>query len=189
MGEKNHPVGWGNEKARWLAWVFLQNGEKKSQLVGMLLQVWCSDRMSAKLKKRNFILELSPDGVCTEKSEFSDSSQEETDSRVILYCLYGKQQEYFYVRIKIPDTDIFLILLHYAEDLSDTTVLFDTGKGNQKRLIDINFPSKIEKGFTQPYCTALLALHSFTECDTTSAFKGQTKIRPMKLVQETSSFI
>ena len=35
---------------------FLANDEKKSQLVGMLLDVWSSDRMAAKLKDRNVIL-------------------------------------------------------------------------------------------------------------------------------------
>ena len=82
----------------WLG--FLANDEKKSQLVGMLLDVWSSDRMAAKLKDRNVILVFegiayklsSPDWVRAEKKELSNSSQEETDSKVILYCLFGKQQ-------------------------------------------------------------------------------------------------
>jgi len=38
--------------------------------------------------------------------------------------------------------DIFSILLHYAEELDETTILFDTGKGNQRILIDIYLPSQ-----------------------------------------------
>merc|ERR1712240_158329 len=57
---------------------FLANDENKSQLVGMLLQVWSSDRMAAKLKDKNGILVCegiayklsSPDGVCAEKRTF-----------------------------------------------------------------------------------------------------------------------
>ena len=54
---------------------FLANDEKKSQLVGMLFDVWSSDRMAAKLKDRNVILGIayklsSPDWVCTEKKNF-----------------------------------------------------------------------------------------------------------------------
>ena len=150
--------------------------------------------MAAKLKDRDVILVCegtayrlsSPDGVCTENTELSDSSQEETDSRVFLYCLNGKQQGYRYVRVKSLDTDIFSILLCYADDLSDITVLFDTGKGNQKRLFDM---SCLTKGLTQQYCTARRVLHAFTGCNTTSAFKGKGKIRPITLVKSKSSFI
>ena len=72
----------------------------------------------------------SPDGVYTDRKELSNSSQEKTDSRVIVYCLYGKQQGYLYVCVKSPDTDIFFKLLYYAEELDDTKVLLDTGEGN-----------------------------------------------------------
>ena len=51
--------------------------------------------------------------------------------------LYGKQQGYRYIRIRSPDTDTFFIPLHYALELQGVTILFDTGTGNKKRLIDI----------------------------------------------------
>ena len=128
----------------WAA--FLTNDENKTQLVRMLLQVWSSDRMAGRLKDRHVILVCdgkafsltSSDGMCTERSLLDESSQEETDSRVILYCMYGKERGYRYIRVKSPDSDIFFILLHYAQKLGDSTVLFDTGKGDKKRLIDIS---------------------------------------------------
>ena len=54
---------------------FLANDKNKSRFVGMLLQVWSSDKIVAKLKDRNVILVFegiayklsSPDGVCAEK--------------------------------------------------------------------------------------------------------------------------
>ena len=42
------------------------------------------------------------------------SDQEETDTRVILYCAYAQKQGYETVRIRSPDSDIFFILLHHA---------------------------------------------------------------------------
>jgi hypothetical protein len=56
---------------------------------------------------------------------------------VVLYHFYGKQQGCRKIRIRIPDADIFFILLHYALELQGVTILFDTGTGNKKRLIDI----------------------------------------------------
>ena len=62
-----------------------------------------------------------------------------------------------------------------------TTILFDTGTGNKKRLINV---TELADGLTQEYCTALLALHAFTHCDTTSAFRGIGKKKPIKVMQK-----
>ena len=114
------------------------------------------------------------------------SSQEETDSRVILYSKYGQDQGYKYIRVKSPDTDIFFILLNFALKLDGVTVLFDTGKGNKKRLLDI---SELARGLTQPFCSALLFLHAFTGCDSTSAFKGKGKVKAVKVLQQKPAFV
>ena len=72
------------------------------------------------------------------------------------------------IRIRSPDADIFFILLNYVLELQGVTILFDTGTGNNKRLIDI---TKLAQQYQQELCTSLLGLHAFTRCDTTSAFK------------------
>ena len=94
------------------------------------------------------------------------SSQEETDTRVVLYCNYAADNDYDYVKVRSPDSDIFFILLYYAADLG-IRILF--GTGNKRRLLDI---TKLAKECTPVYCAALLAMHAFTRCDTTSVFKG-----------------
>jgi hypothetical protein len=65
------------------------------------------------------------------------------------------------------------------------TILFDTGTGNKKRLIDI---TKLAQQYQQELCTALLGLHAFTRCDTTSAFKGIGKVKPIKILQKSPQF-
>jgi hypothetical protein len=37
-------------------------------------------------------------------------------------------------------------------------------------------------------CTSLLCLHAFTRCDTTSAFKGIGKVKPIKTLQKSPQF-
>ena len=37
-------------------------------------------------------------------------------------------------------------------------------------------------------CSALLGLHSFTGCDTTSAFRGIGKVKPIKMLQKKQEF-
>jgi len=64
-------------------------------------------------------------------------------------------------------------------------ILFDTGTGNKQRLINI---TELAEGYTQNHCTALMCLHAYTRCDTTSAFKGVGKVRPLKTLQKTPKF-
>ena len=82
------------------------------------------------------------------------------------------------MKVRSPDSDIFFILLYYASDFG-IRILFDTGTGNNRRLLDI---TKLSKDFTPVYCTAILAMHAFTRCDTTNAFKGVGKVKPIQLL-------
>ena len=81
------------------------------------------------------------------------SDQEETDSRVVLYCIYAAEQGYQYARVRSPDSDIFWILLYHAREI-DITILFDTGHGNKKCLINI---TNLSKHYTEQMCEAMLA--------------------------------
>ena len=68
--------------------------------------------------------------------ESMSSNHEETDSTVVLYCKYACDQGYESVRIRSPDSDVFFVMLHHTSSFS-CTVLFDTGTGNNKRLINM----------------------------------------------------
>ena len=161
---------------------------------GCLNDVWCSDSFTPKLVQRkgvsvvqghSYLLE-SDDGMTVKKTEIPElySNQEETDPRIILYCAYAQQQGYDAVRIRSPDSDVFFIALHHASKF-EITILFNTGTGNKRRLLNI---SDIAKEYGQVMCTALMSLHAFTHCDTISAFKGVEKVRPIKLLQKTEAF-
>ena len=45
-------------------------------------------------------------------------------------------------------------------------------------------PPSVPECPPREYCTALMALHAFTGCDSTSAFKGVGKIKPIKTMQK-----
>ena len=95
------------------------------------------------------------------------SDQEETDSRVVLYCMYAAEKGYQYVRVKTPNSDILWILMFHANKIK-AAVLYETGHGNKKRLLNI---TELSQHYVNK-CDALLGLHAFTGCDVTSAFKG-----------------
>ena len=106
------------------------------------------------------------------------------DTCVILYCLYAQEYGYDDVRIRSPDSDVVFIALHHALHV-DITLLFDTGTGNQKRLVNI---TELAHGYGQEYCTALMCLHAFTQCDTTSAIKVIGNVRPIRVLQKMPAF-
>ncbi len=47
--------------------------------------------------------------------------------------------------------------------------------------------TKVGDDFTEKRCTALLALHAFTRCDRTSAFKGIGKFKSTKILEKIRS--
>ena len=175
---------------------FLCNDENKKQFIELLVRLWSQDGYASRLHGRRIIvtcdkkayLLTSENGMSTTRVEIDDlnSTYEETDSRVILYCEYARRQSYSSVRVKSPDTDVFMILLHYASDMTDLKVFFDTGTGNHKRLIDVG---EIAQGYTPEHATALLAMHAFSGCDTTSAFKGLGKVKPLKTMSKLPKFV
>lgn len=176
--------------------LFLSNDENKIQFIRMLLRLWNSDQYASRCHGRKVILICegkayqltSTDGQTTNAEELPqlESSQEETDSRVILYVNYARSQRYDFVRVKSPDSDVFFILLHYAASVDGITILFDTGTGNKQRLINV---SKIAADFGQEKSTALMALHAYSGCDSTSAFRGIGKIKPVKTLLRLPQYI
>lgn len=99
--------------------------------------------------------------------------------------MYGRNKGFRYARIWSPDFDVFFILLHYAIQLPGIVIVFVTGTGNKRRCIIV---STIADEYIQQYCSALMALHAFTGCDRTSAFKGIGKVKPVKLIQKKPRF-
>ena len=65
-------------------------------------------------------------------------------------------------------------------------VLFDTGTGNKRRLLNVKHIVEV-KGSN--YCLALTALHCFTGCDTTRDFARMGKIIPLKVLEKFPEFM
>ena len=176
--------------------IFLKNSDNKKQLVRVMLTVWSQDKMAKKIVGRKIILVCgnkaylltSADGITTDTTEVTtlESNQGETDTRVIMYCLYAKEKGYENIRVRSPDSDIFFILLHYVAQLQGTMVLFDTGTSNKKKLLNI---SSISQKYTEDHRTTLMVLHAYSGCDGTSAFKGKGKIKPLKILEKKPEFI
>lgn len=175
--------------------LFLQNSDNKLQLCNILHEVWKQHAFAKKLQNKSVILIVegtayllkSEDAESVQEKEIYElkSNQEETDHRQILYIEYAQNEGYEFARVKANDSDVGYILLHFAKMLN-IRIIYDTGIGNNKKLIDI---TEMAENLTQEYCTALMCLHIFTGCDTTSQFKGLGKVRPIKKLQKMPKFV
>ena len=102
---------------------FLCNDENKKQFVKLIYNVWRGDTITHKLKRREVLL-IKEDEAFNIAHQYADeqpitelaSNQQETVSRIVLYCMYGADNGYDCV--KSPDIDIFWILLHHVATIN-----------------------------------------------------------------------
>ena len=87
--------------------------------------------------------------------------------------------------VRSPDTDVFILLLKFGQDILNP-LLFDTGVGNKRRLLDVH---KIISEAGEDICGVLPALHAYSGCDTTSAFVRNGKLAPLKTLLRHKDFI
>ena len=87
--------------------------------------------------------------------------------------------------IRSPDTDVFVLVLHFAQ-IIEQRVLFDTGVGNRRSLIDIHLVID-ETGMD--LCSALPALHAFSGSDSTSSFVRKGKKTVLKTIKQHPEYI
>ena len=180
----------GESKKRPENWkLFLSYNSNKQQLVRLLLKLWNSDDFERKLQNKKVIFTceekvylLKDNGASVMMTEIPklEFDQEETDTRVVLYCFYAADKEYSYVQVRSPERDSFFIFLYYASKIN-IILLFDIGSRCKRRLLNI---SQLAHDFTPLYCDALLGLHAFSRCYTISVFQGIGKVKPIKLRQK-----
>ena len=63
----------------------------------------------------------------------------------------------FVVQIRIIPSSFYIMLQSLTSE-----ILFDTGSGNNRKLIDVY---DLSKEYGQEVCTALVSFHVFTHCD------------------------
>ena len=81
-----------------------------------------------------------------------NSDQKETDTCTVLYLKYAAKFGYKSAVVMTPDTDIFLILLHHANNIP-LTIYLGTGTGKHQKIINI---TELAESFGRDYCTTIL---------------------------------
>lgn len=172
---------------------FLAEGSNKENLIEFLYESWvkCEPQVLG-----HIVLVISHKDQCHSVSveeakvvvnEVSDlfSDHEEADTRLLLHAIHAVRDSTTVV-IKSPDTDVFVLSLAAAHEIPAADLLFLTGSGDNRRIICI---SKLAETLGKEKCRALLGFHTFTGCDSVSAFKGKGKVKPLDLLLKSDDFV
>ena len=100
-----------------------------------------------------------------------ECDHEEADTRILLHAKHAAASHEKVV-IYSPNTDVAITAVSMANEFKDNQFCFLTGKGKSRRMLDINL---IQKSLGTGISSALIGIHCFTGCDSTSAFYGKGK--------------
>ena len=97
--------------------------------------------------------------------------------------------------ISSPDTDVFVICLAF-QHIINSDIFFLTGVKNSRRTINISVVAEnifvtlnLCEASKEMIMESLIGLHSFTSCDTTSAFAGRGKVKPLTLMLKEQDYV
>jgi hypothetical protein len=162
---------------------FLGQNSNKTCLITYLVKEWSTPKCTEKLNGKVLFAtceencyKISSDSV-TEVPELN-SSQEEADGRLLLHANNAAAAGYQAVIISSPDTDVFILCLHFQKYIK-ASLFQKCGNKNRTKLLDIK---KIVSHVGEEVCETLIGLHAFTGCDSVSAFAGKGKVSALKKI-------
>ncbi|CAB4017001.1 Hypothetical predicted protein [Paramuricea clavata] len=138
---------------------------RSAKLRGLTLYVCENDQchhiLPAATNDACVIVERVPEFAC---------DHEEADTRMLLHASHATR--YNNVLVRSPDTDVFVLLLHFSLTIP-AKLYFLTGVKDRTRILDMEY---IVQQLGAEKCKALIGFHSFTGCDSTSSFYGYSKV-------------
>ena len=146
---------------------FLSNDKNKRQLICLLLKEWVNDCYATRIRNRNIYF------VCEEecfKLEADGNHVKSTKIGNLGSCQEKNRKTYIQAIHRL-----FTMQLKSMQPLSLT----------QACLLDL---SALFTAYEQKYCKALLSLHTFSHCYTTSAFVHIDKVKPIKTLEKFPHF-
>ena len=178
---------------------FLSCNENKNSLIAFVVPEWKKEEYRLKIGSKDVFVIDGEKVFKINQNEVSqieelESNYEEADTRMVLHANHASST-YEKIMISSPDTDVFVICLS-VHHLIDANIYFLTGVKSTRRIIDITAVAEnIYKSMNvcdaskQSFMESLVGFHSFTGCDTISAFTGRGKTKPLKLMVKDERYV
>lgn len=177
----------GHNVVQWRK--LLSNSESKTALIQFFVDQWKLAESQAMLQDKQFITTCGETCYCLNEEGWNTveelkCSHEEADTRMLLHASHASHNGYQTLLIVSEDTDVMMLSLACCKRIN--ALLYQkTGTQNRTRYMNI---SNLAQCLGEDLCDALIGMHAFTGCDSTSAFAGKGKLGALKLVKESKTF-
>lgn len=177
----------GHNVVQWRK--LLSNSESKTALIQFFVDQWKLAESRAMLQDKQFITTCGETCYCLNEEGWNTveelkCSHEEADTRMLLHASHASHNGYQTLLIVSEDTDVMMLSLACCKRIN--ALLYQkTGTQNRTRYMNI---SNLAQCLGEDLCDALIGMHAFTGCDSTSAFAGKGKLGALKLVKESKTF-
>lgn len=178
---------------------YLSNGKNKGELATFLVKEWQDKRFAKELLGKQLFTTAGQDCYCLSSSDgstvrsqrveqLSGCAHEEADTRLLLHAGHAAENGYAEsgVVIKSPDTDVAVLACDMCAAKPAFKIFFLTGTKQRTRFIPIH---AVAAKLGANVSSALLGLHAFTGCDSTSAFVGKGKSTGLQLIQSNPQYL
>ena len=93
-----------------------------------------------------------------------ECDHKEANTHLMLHAKYASDDDFFFVVVKSPDTNVFLLRVAMEQNLS-ADLYFITGNQNQSRMISLK---KVRGDVGREMCNLMIGFHAFTGSETKS---------------------
>ena len=174
----------GTKVVQWRE--FLRNSSNKTQLIAFINAQWKEPRCRKRLQENMVVMYVTCGITCfrltsddTVEVKELCSTQEEADTRMLLHAHHIADHKYQSVIISSMDTDVRILCIAFCKDIS-VPMYQKSGTDTRTTFVDIRAAAA---ALGVNMCRSLVGLHSFTGCDSTSAFAGKGKLSALKLLR------
>ena len=151
---------------------FLRVDENKTELFSLLAQKTQELYIEGKQIVTTFGEKVLTSPVRSSTHSLAPCTHEEADTRIFIHVADAIQEGFKHITIRASDTDLVIIAVSCFQDLNLHELWVAFGSGKSYRHIPVH---QIVLQLGPSKSRALLAFHSLTGCDTTSAFQGKGK--------------
>ena len=108
-----------------------------------------------------------------------DSSQEKADTRLLSHTAQGARSKFVAV-----DTDVLVVSLAFKSYIQSSKFI----KCSSQTIVKYLHVSRIVERIGASTCKSLRGFHTFSGCDTVSAFKGRGKVLVFRIMEPDQGF-
>ena len=162
---------------------FLTRVSNKTSLITFIVSEWRKAEYRAKLQEK--VLYVTVNDKCyritshgSEEVPALQCQQEEADGCLLFHAAHAAGEGYQAVVICSEDTDVVIMCLAFHDKIG-APLFQKCGTKTRTRVVDIR---KVAATVGIDVCRALIGMHAYTGCDTTSAFAGKGKASALKFL-------